>query len=183
MLLVQNLLAVNDVDALLNVLQTLAPNVVNATEGGLLGFRLRGQYDAGGLDRREGLMAYALQLEGVDAEAGLAGEIDDDTQRYGGLFGKEEVETSIHKLAPGKCQFFTFLVAYHASAFVYHKSAVLGFIAVAERYAETVFAGRKCNGLPQAVVEKRSGKTAPLCFEGDVTLVLGVYVCTGCDVS
>lgn len=182
-LLVQNLLSVHNVDALSYIIKALAGEVVDASEYGLCGCRGKRNDDAVGIDGREGLVAYAFQLEGVDAEAGLSGKIYDDTQRDFGFLGERETEAAVYKLAPSQGFLFTLRVAYHGLALAYNKAAALRIVAVAELDAELVFSSGKGYGLPQAVVEKRSGKTAPLCLEGDVAVVSGINVRSGGNAS
>ena len=160
-LLVQDLLAIDNVDALFHIIKTLAGEVVDASEYGLRGCRSKRNDDAVGIDGREGLVAYAFQFEGVDAEAGLSGKIYDDTQGDFGFLGERETEAAVYKLAPSQGFLFTLRVANHALALAYYKAAVLGIVAVAKLNTELVFSSGKGYGLPQTVVEKRSGKTAP----------------------
>ena len=182
-LLVQDLLAIDNVDALFHIIKTLAGEVVDASEYGLCWCRGKRNDDAVGLDGRDVLIAYTFQFEGVDTEAGLAGKIYNDSQRNFGFLGERETEASLHKLAPGQSFLFTLRVANHALALAYYKAAVLGIVAVAKLNTELVFSSGKGYGLPQTVVEKRSGKTAPLSLKGDVALVFGVNVRSGCNAS
>ena len=73
-------LAVNDDDALLQLLYALAPDVVDAGVCRWGGLRLCGLCDAGVVDGGDILIGDALELEGADAEARLSQEVDDDAQ-------------------------------------------------------------------------------------------------------
>ena len=178
-LLVQNLLAIDDVDSLLYFLQTLAREVVDAAEGGLYGLCLGGKAYAGGINGCEMLYGVALELEGVDAEAGLTDKVYDDSQCNIGLFGKGEAEAAVYQRAPCYGFFLALRIADHGLALAYDKAAFLGLAAVAELDAELVCTGGKRYALPQTVVNELVGKSAPNGLESDVAIVLGVDVCAG----
>ena len=125
----------------------------------------------------EGLYGDTLELEGMDAKAGLTGKVDYDTQGNLGLFRQGETDGSIHELAPCKGFLFALGITDHLPAFADYQTASLHIIYITRGDAEAVLACRQGNGLPETIIKKRCGKAAPLGLELDITMVRGIYVC------
>ena len=177
-LLTQHLLAIYDVYALTHMLEPLARKVIDTAEGRLLELRKRGKCDACGFGWSESLVGNTLEFEGADAETCLPRKVDNDSQRHLGFLGKAETETSVHELTPSYSFSLANLIAYHHFSFADDKTALLSIAAIAERDTKPIPASWKENGLPETVIEKWAGKTAPLRLESDVAAMCRINVCS-----
>ena len=152
-----------------------AAQVIDALELADVRGRL-GKNDARGVFGCEGFDGDTLQLEGVDAEAALTREVDDDTQRHFSLFVEIEADAAVGKERPGKGFLLAFCIADHRLALASYDATGLHVVDIARRDAEAIPACRKGDGLPEAVVEQRRSETAPLRLELYVAVVRGVDV-------
>ena len=140
-----------------------------------LGIERWGFY-SGGIGGSEGFDGDTLELEGIDAKAGLTRQIDYDAQGNLGFFCQGKADGTRREFAPGNGLLLTLSIADHPAALANYQPAGLHIVHITRCDTEAITTSRECDSLPQTIIQQRGGKTAPLRLELDIVVVARIYM-------